>query len=213
MCMRKTQGAKDAVFRPAGALTENRGFFILVTGQKARETEVFTVNIFLNGPVQIGKSTAIERFLSANPAVRLGGFATKNVPSLSREAERDVYILPPRWTKADLLPSRLAARRQEGVWTMYPQAFDEAGTAFLAAEGPFDLLLMDELGRMELRSARFRAAVLTALDRDIPVLGVVKPEHNPFLDAVRAHPGTRVLEVTEETRDAIPAQIGKLLGF
>ena len=170
------------------------------------------MNIFLTGPVQIGKSTAIQRYLSANPAVRLGGFATKNVPSLAEAAERDVYILPPMWGKGDLLPSRLAARRRNGVWTLYPEVFDSVGTAFLAAEGPFDLLLMDELGRMELRSAAFRAAVLAALDGDVPVLGVMKPEGNPFLDAVRAHPKTAVLEVTEENRDGMPARITALLG-
>lgn len=168
------------------------------------------MNIFLTGPVRVGKSTAINRFLSANPAVRPGGFATKNVPSLRKGAERDVYILPPVWTEADFLPSRLTARAQGGVWTLYPEVFDREGTALLAAEGPFDLLLMDELGRLELRAAAFRAAVLAALDGDVPVLGVIKPESNPFLDAVRAHPRTRVLEVTEENRDGIPGEIERL---
>ncbi len=184
--------------------------FILIPGQKPSETEVFTVNIFLTGPVRVGKSTAINRFLSANPAVRPGGFATKNVPSLRKGAERDVYILPPVWTEADFLPSRLTARAQGGVWTLYPEVFDREGTALLAAEGPFDLLLMDELGRLELRAAAFRAAVLAALDGDVPVLGVIKPESNPFLDAVRAHPRTVVLEVTAETRDDIPGEIERL---
>ena len=47
----------------------------------------------------------------------------------------------------------------------------------------------------------------------MPVLGVVKPERNPFLDAVRAHPRTAVLEVTAENRDGVPARIGALLGW
>jgi len=168
------------------------------------------VNIFLTGPVQVGKSTAIKRFLSANPAVRPGGFATKNVPIPENGEARGVYILPPVWSEADLLPSRLTARLQGGVWTLWPEVFDREGTALLGAEGPFDLLLMDELGRMELRAERFRAAVLSALDGDVPVLGVIKPESNPFLDAVRAHPRTRVLEVTEENRDGIPGEIERL---
>ncbi len=169
------------------------------------------MNIFLTGPVQIGKSTVLRRFLSANPALRPGGFATKNVPSAADGSVREVYILPPVWTEADLLPSRVAARCADGVWERRPEVFDEVGTALLAAPGPFDLLLMDELGRLELGAAAFRAAVLSALDGPVPVLGVVKPERNPFLDAVRAHPQTLVLEVTAENRDGLPAQIGALL--
>ena len=110
------------------------------------------------------------------------------------------------------MPSRLTARLQNGVWTLWPEVFDREGTALLRAEGPFDLLLMDELGRLELRAEAFRAAVLSALDGNVPVLGVVKPESNPFLDAVRAHPRTVVLEVAGENRDGIPARIGDLLG-
>lgn len=97
--------------------------------------------------------------------------------------------------------------RRGGERQVFPEAFDAAGTALLERKGPFDLLLMDELGRMELRSPGFRSAVLRALDGDTPVLGVIKPEHNEFLDAVRAHPKVKVLELTAENRDEMPARI------
>ena len=48
------------------------------------------------------------------------------------------------------------------MWERRPEVFDEVGTALLAAPGPFDLLLMDELGRLELGAAAFRASVLAA---------------------------------------------------
>ena len=169
-------------------------------------------NIFLTGAVQAGKSTAIGRFLSANPALRIGGFVTRKLPAREDGAEEDVYILPPVWTEADLVPERRTARRSGGVWRLTPEAFDAEGCALLRRRGPFDLLLMDELGRMELPAAAFRAAVLAALDGGVPVLGVVKPESNPFLDAVRAHPRSAVLEVTAENREQIPGEIARRLG-
>ena len=181
-------------------------------GKKRPETEKIMRHIFLTGAVQTGKSTAIRRFLCANRAYRAGGFITVSRPSAEPGFLWDVFILPHDYTESDILPARLVGRRsaERGGSRAYPAAFDAEGTALLRREGHFDLLLMDELGRMELGAPLFRAAVLHALDGSIPVLGVIKPEHNEFLDAVRAHENVTVLEVTEENRDAIPARIAAL---
>lgn len=168
------------------------------------------MNIFLTGPIQIGKSTAIKRYLATNPALRLGGFVT-----VSRPMDADtigVYIQPPVFAESDCDGAHLAGLRG-GRRGGIPETFETTGLAILDASGPFDLLLMDELGRMELRSPRFCARVLSLLEGDTPVLGVVKPESNALLDAVRAHPKTVLLEVTEENRDDIPRRIARELGL
>lgn len=167
------------------------------------------MNVFLTGEVQVGKSTAISRYLSVNPTKKLGGFVT-----VSRPLDADtigVYIQPPHFAESECTPLRLVGLRG-GRRGGIPEAFEGAGVEILRAEGPFDLLLMDELGRMELRSPTFCRRVLELLDGETPVLGVVKPESNALLDAVRAHPKTVLLEVTEENRDTIPALIGEHLG-
>ncbi len=64
-----------------------------------------------------------------------------------------------------------------------------------------DLVVMDELGRMELCSVSFQYAVGAALDSPIPVLGTIQERHNAFLDSVRDRGDVRVLTVTEFNRD------------
>ena len=66
---------------------------------------------------------------------------------------------------------------------------------------------MDELGRMELDAHTFRAAVLAAIHSGTPVLGVIKPEHNAFLDEVRAQNGVELFPLTIENREEAPAAI------
>ena len=166
------------------------------------------MNVFLTGEIQVGKSTAIKRYLSTRPTLALGGFVT-----VSRPLEEDtmgVYIQPPVFREDDCTPEHLVGLRG-GRRGGIPETFDTTGVAILRAPGPFDLLLMDELGRMELRSPVFCQRVLALLDGDVPILGVVKPESNVLLDAVRAHPKTALLEVTEANRDSIPAEIARLL--
>ena len=166
------------------------------------------MNVFLTGPIQIGKSTAIKRYLSQRGDVRLGGFVT-----VSRPLEGDtigVYIQPPVFEESACDEAHLAGLRG-GRRGGIPETFETTGMAILSAPGPFDLLLMDELGRMELRSPAFCQRVLALLEGDTPILGVVKPESNALLDAVRAYPKTVLLEVTEENRSEIPALIARHL--
>lgn len=157
---------------------------------------------FLTGAVQTGKSTAIRRFFCANSALRRGGFLTVSVPT---GTGFDVYIVPPVWTPDDLTPDALVGRRG-GAYEKRPEHFDGRGCALLA-EWECDVILMDELGRMELDAHAFRAAVLAAIHSGTPVLGVIKPEHNAFLDEVRAQDGVELFPLTIENREEAPAAI------
>lgn len=157
---------------------------------------------FLTGAVQTGKSTAIRRFLCANSAISAGGFLTVSIPT---DTGFDVFIVPPVWTPDDLTPDALVGRRG-GVYEKHPENFDGRGCALLA-KGECGILLMDELGRMELDAHAFRAAVLAAIHSGTPVLGVIKPEHNAFLDEVRAQKGVELFSLTIENREEAPAAI------
>ncbi len=157
---------------------------------------------FLTGAVQTGKSTAIRRFLCANSAISAGGFLTVSIPT---DAGFDVFIVPPVWTADDLTPDALAGRRG-GVYEKHPENFDGRGCELLAKRA-CDILLMDELGRMELEAHAFRAAVLAAVNSGTPVLGVIKPEHNDFLDEVRAQKDVELFPLTIENREEAPAAI------
>jgi len=169
-------------------------------------------NIFLMGEVGIGKSAVISKTLALLPAVVCGGFRTVSAAPVTEGAMLDVFI-EKVWEAtphdvANLAGTRWGDRRV----TPYPAAFDTVGVSILAFP-PADaaLLLMDELGVMEDGAELFRQAVMAVLDGPLPVLGVIKPKHSGFLDAVRAHPRSAVIDVTENNRDELPARLAGLL--
>lgn len=166
-------------------------------------------NIFLTGAVGVGKSTVIQKALALLPELICGGFRTVSAPPT--DGRREVFI-ERVWERTPRDAARLVGLRLGDGFIAYPEAFDAAGTAILS-ETPSGtkLLLMDELGLMEAGAARFQKAVLLALDGALPILGVVKPKHSAFLDAVRAHPRSVVLTVTPENRDELPARIAAQL--
>ena len=68
-------------------------------------------------------------------------------------------------------------------------------------------MVVDELGKMELASAAFCAAVVELFGRDVAAVATVQVGHHRFTDALKRRPDIRVVRVTEGTRDALPTQL------
>ena len=73
------------------------------------------------------------------------------------------------------------------------------------------MVVVDELGKMELASAAFRAAVVELLGREVAVVATVQRARHRFTDALRRRPDIRVIRVTEATRDALSQQLMEYL--
>ena len=92
-----------------------------------------------------------------------------------------------------------------------------AVAAVRAALGKVDLLVLDEIGAMELFSKAFRRTVMQALDSHTPILGTLQRSQIPFLDRLRVRPDIRVVEITESNRDSmrkdLAEEVGRILSF
>lgn len=155
------------------------------------------MKVLLTGPIQIGKSTAIRKFLEDYTG-SVGGFKTyKN--------GKNLMIAPYAGNDGEV-----CVVFEENGKRVMKEVFDGYGTQ-LVNNSPGDLLVFDELGRFELCSDSFTDAVLRKFDGDTPILGVIKPEHNMFLDAIRAKENLALIEVTIGNRDNLPALIKKYL--
>ncbi len=152
--------------------------------------------ILLTGPVQIGKSTVIDRALTRLP-LTVGGIRTRRVPA---GGDRSTYVLE------DVMTGMTVefARGDAGGVTVDVNVFETTGVeAVRRSMEEAELTLLDELGRMELDAKRFQRTVFTVLEGPRGVLGVVKAERNPFLDAVRRAATVEVFEVRRENRDRL----------
>lgn len=169
-------------------------------------------NIFLTGEVGVGKSTVISKVMSLLPQVICGGFRTVSAMPIVGGNMLEVYI-EKAWEQTPHDAEHMVGiRLGQGRFSSYPQTFDTVGTPILfATPNDATLILMDELGIMEDNAKLFRQAVMDVLDGTLPVLGVIKPKHTDFLDAIRAHEASEIIEVTLENRDELPTRIAELL--
>ena len=68
-------------------------------------------------------------------------------------------------------------------------------------------VIIDEIGKMECLSKRFRELVSSLLDRPAPVIATVALRAGGFIDEVKHRPDAFVYELTERSRDALLREI------
>lgn len=80
-----------------------------------------------------------------------------------------------------------------------------------AGEGA-EIIVIDEIGKMEVESEKFVDAVKKVLEIDKPsILTLHKKSRNPLLQDIRRRDDVRILEVTPINKDLLPYKIIKLL--
>jgi len=84
--------------------------------------------------------------------------------------------------------------------------------AILNACKSVDLIIIDEVGPMELYSEAFKDAVLRALESDKIVLGTIHYRvKTSFTNMIRGRGDVEIIEVTYDNRNSLPRKISELI--
>jgi nucleoside-triphosphatase len=73
------------------------------------------------------------------------------------------------------------------------------------------IIVIDEIGKMELFSKRFKEMVIKALDSPYPLLGVIKEHGEGFVQEIKTRPDVRLFTLTMANRDSLLQEILSVL--
>ena len=80
-----------------------------------------------------------------------------------------------------------------------------------AGRGESIVVVIDEVGRMELISERFCDAVERAFSEVAHVVATIMERRHPFADELKAHPDVTLMRVTAQNRDRLPVEARRWL--
>ncbi|MFF8841196.1 nucleoside-triphosphatase [Streptomyces sp. NPDC015127] len=169
--------------------------------------------ILLEGRPGIGKTTVVRRLAARLHTRDIVGFTTEEI----RQGGARVGFALETTTghRAVLAHVDFPGPPKVGRYGVDLGVMDRlALPALLAASAepvPGQLVLIDELGRMELHSASFREAVGSVFETGIDVVSTVQAHSNPFTDALKRRTDVELIVVTRANRDALPEQLAAQL--
>jgi nucleoside-triphosphatase len=165
--------------------------------------------VLLTGRPGCGKTTVIHKTLALidRPA---GGFYTREIRRSGQRLGFEIVSLDGQ--TAILAHVDLPGPQRVGKYGLDLRALESLGVA--AVKSAIDqggLVVIDEIGPMEMRSPRFKEIVLEALDSRSTVLGTIVQRSTPFSDKIKRRSDVTLIEVQPSNRDALPAQLTTML--
>ncbi|MFF9399664.1 MULTISPECIES: nucleoside-triphosphatase [unclassified Streptomyces] len=171
--------------------------------------------ILLEGRPGSGKTTAIRRLaelLHARPAT---GFTTQEIREGGTRVGFALETLAGR--RAVLAHVDLPGPPRVGRYGVDLEVMERLALPSLswppptATPPPGRLVLIDELGKMELAHRPFQDAVRALFAADIDVVATVQAQHGPLTDALKRRTDIELLRVTPANRDTLPERLAARL--
>jgi nucleoside-triphosphatase len=163
--------------------------------------------IAVTGSPGVGKSTLVQK-VAAKTGCHVGGVLARDMRFKDRRIGFELLDLASGAT--GVLADEVGAGPQLGKYRVHPEELDNVGARAVENAIGCDLIVVDEIGPMELSSRRFVAAVEKALSSDKPML-VVLHEWSQHRLAKKIRSTFRVVTVTKDNRDSLAGEIAREL--
>ena len=169
------------------------------------------MKILLEGRPGSGKTTVVARLADRlrNAGVTVGGFVTHEVREQGRRVGFEIETLDRR--RATLAHTSFRGPPRVGKYGVDLEAFEHLALPALAGLRPGAVVLIDELGKMELASEAFREEVAALFDAPNTIVATVHVFRHPLTDALKRRPDVERIRVTHAARDVLPQQLAERL--
>ncbi|MCX7975324.1 MAG: NTPase [Candidatus Aminicenantes bacterium] len=158
-------------------------------------------HLLITGRPRTGKTTLIAELIKHWPD-KCGGFITEEI---RERGDRLGFRLRTLEGRVAILASvNLSSPYRVSRYGVDIESLERIGVeAILKAINSKEIIVIDEIGKMELYSEKFKQAVLRALDSTKRVLGVIHLAKLPFLERIRSRPDVMIFEVNGENNEEI----------
>jgi|Deesub1362A_J573_1020465.scaffolds.fasta_scaffold00289_22 nucleoside-triphosphatase len=159
-------------------------------------------NLLITGRPGVGKTTLVMRVVDSLDKGVAGGFYTQEI----REGRHRVgFIAKTVDGRSQILAHvDIKSRFRVGRYGVDVGAIDDLIVSSIDdAIKERKVVIIDEIGKMELFSERFRQAVLQAMDSQRVVIATIAVYNNEFLRALKERRDVRLFELDIENREGL----------
>ncbi len=173
--------------------------------------EIKKVNVLLTGKPGSGKTTLVIKLVTemiSQLRLRPGGFYTHETKEGFFRSGFKIFSLDGK--EGILADTKLDSPYKVGKYGVAFKAVEEIGAASIEAaisDKEKDAIVIDEIGKMETLSERFKESVLNALNSPKIVVATIQHEGNGYIFQIKNREDVKLVEVTEANRDRLVEKI------
>lgn len=161
--------------------------------------------ILLTGYPGSGKTTVIERLLKKFEG-SAGGFVTREIRETGRRKGFELITLDGR--RGTLAHVNLKSVKKVGKYGVDTDTIDSIGVGAIEKSLSIGgLVVIDEIGSMEILSDLFCKTVRKVLASEVDLLGTISRRSHPFLNEVKKFPELVLIQVDHMNRNELPGYI------
>ena len=166
-------------------------------------------NIFITGKPGCGKTTLIKKIIEDLKLVA-GGCYTSEIQEAGKRVGFEIKTLNGR--KGILAHKDFKSPYRVGSYKINIKDLEEIGVdSILKALKENKVIIIDEIGKMEMKSPKFKKTVLTILASPNKVLGTIKLTPDSFTDKIRKRKDVKIFYLTKENREKVKKEIIKII--
>jgi nucleoside-triphosphatase len=170
------------------------------------------VRLLIAGRPGAGKTTVLGRLseLLQEGGVPLTGFLTRELRQRGRRVGFEIETFAGE--RGVLAHVELPGPPRVGRYGVDLEAFEALALPAMKPPGEKHVVLVDELGKMELASERFREAALALFDDPVAIVATLQTSPHPFTASLKRRADVETLPLTAANRDRLPGELAQRLG-
>ena len=153
----------------------------------------------ITGKPGVGKTTLVQKIIEQMRSINMAGFYTAEIRSKESRLGFELHGLIRKCRT--LAHVDIPSKHRVDKYGVDTGGFEEFLETLDLMNPGVELIVIDEIGKMELFSNRFRGLVWDALNSDKQVLATIPIKGNEFLRKIKQRLDTHLFEVTHGNRD------------
>ncbi len=166
-------------------------------------------NILICGPPGVGKTTLVKKILK-NINLRVGGFYTEEIKENNRRVGFKIISLDNQ--EGILAHISIKGAKRVGRYGVNIDDLESIGVKSLdRAPRNEDLVIIDEIGKMEIFSDKFKEKVLACLNSEKFVLATIGIGGDKYISRIKERDDVTVFKMNRENRDELRDKVLSLI--
>lgn len=154
-------------------------------------------------PRRTGKTTLVNRLIECT-SKNVRGFQTARLMNVQDENGLHPLYIFPAGKNIVVDNKHCLGYCGKGVHKVNNDVFNSLGVKLISSDNKDDLIVMDEVGFMEMEATQFKKKIFDVLESKNPVLIMLKDKPGiSFLDEIKNRKDIELINMTIENRDEV----------